>query len=139
MSLDDPVYVDNQQKGYGIDPISTVDGRMTLERDVLDGDLVAVELACLLPGTGARITRGRGEQHDQPRRVGPHEVGPIELSGHHKPGRSGRIGPPALQHRGNQDSRDHDGGGEEGTLHGRQCDARRGGSELSRAESRPHG
>ena len=73
-----------------------------------DRDVDRLEWRELLPQSVTRVARGRREQCDQPRRIGPREVGPVELLGDGVHVTRRWVGRPPAQEPGEPADREHD-------------------------------
>ena len=85
----------------------------------LHDDLCAREDPGLLDRVGTRQAGGRGEHHDQPRRLGPLEVDAVELGGHGPTALGRRLGPSAPYDDRDSGGEHDDRGDDEQALHGR--------------------
>ena len=95
---DDPGGVGDQHQRHRIDAVAAVQLRLGRDLHPLHGDRTlgpGVERHRLLPHPAAGLAGGGREHDDQPRGVGTHEVGPVELYGHVpvRPGGGGGLAP----------------------------------------------
>ena len=89
------VGVGDDSRRDGLDPVAMVQVLVSDELDLLRDHALALQVARLVPDASARVARRRGEDRDQPRRLGPFEVGPGELL-RHRVARASRHRLPSL-------------------------------------------
>ena len=94
--------------GIAASVVAAVEIAARLGVDLARRDVERLERHELLAEALARVARGRREQRDQPRRIGPREVGAVELLGHRVHVARWRVGRAAAQEPGDPADRDQD-------------------------------